>query len=110
MSFRVEPEALRTYAGQLADARRAADTAKAYANKWGTFSDHGKGILGMVWPNHTNYLSQINTMLQHLADLTDASGTALKHEADHYEHTDLNAEGRIDATYPAVPRAPINRD
>lgn len=35
MPFRVEPEALRTYAGQLADAKRAAEAAKSYVHKWG---------------------------------------------------------------------------
>lgn len=34
MSFAVKPEALRTYAEQLADARAVAEAAKANVNRW----------------------------------------------------------------------------
>jgi hypothetical protein len=110
MTFRVEPQALRVYAGRLADAQQAAETAKAYVTKWGTFSAHEAGLLGMIWPNHTRFVGQLTTMLQHLADLTDASATAMTDAAGHYERTDLAAETKIDAAYPAVPRAPVILD
>lgn len=110
MSFRVDPQALRNYASQLEDAWRAADAARAYVNRWGTFSAHDKGILGMIFPQHAHYVSQINTMLKHLAELADASSTVLSKEADGYERTDLNTAARVDASYPATPRTPVNRD
>ncbi|GAA5188205.1 hypothetical protein GCM10023322_38310 [Rugosimonospora acidiphila] len=109
MSFRVEPQALRTYAGQLDDAWRDADAARTYVNRWGTLNAHEKGILGMIFPQHANFVSQLNTMLKHLAELADASSTVLSKEADDYEHTDLKTAAMIDASYPATPRAPINR-
>jgi uncharacterized protein YukE len=110
MTFKVEPQAVRTYAGRLGDARRHAETAKAYVNKHGSFSAHDKGLLGMIFPFHADFVAALNTMVQHLADLTDASDRALTQVADHYEHTDRDAESKIDASYPAVPRAPVNRD
>jgi hypothetical protein len=110
MSFRVEPPALRTYANQLADAKRAAEAAKSYVHKWGDFSAHEKGLFGMIFPAHRNFVAALDAMLQHLADLTDASDTALQQEAGHYEQADLNAEARIDASYPAVPRPPVTTD
>lgn len=110
MTFKVEPAALRTYATQLMEAKAAAEAAKSYVDKWGTFSAHEKGLLGMIWPNHQHYVAQLDAMLQHLRDLIDASGTALNREADHYQHTDLRAETQIDASYPAVPRPSISTD
>lgn len=110
MSFRVEPEALRTYASQLADAQRAARTAKSYVHQWGDFSAHDKGLFGMIFPAHRNFVASLDAMLQHLADLIDASDATLKQEASHYEHSDLNAETRVDASYPAVPRSPAKPD
>ena len=110
MSFRVEPDALRTYAAQLAQAKAAAEAAQAYVEKWGTLSAHEKGLLGMVWPNHQNYVSQVTTMLQHLRDLTDASAHALARQAERYEETDADTAAGLDASYPAAPRAPLSRD
>ena len=46
MTFRVEPAALRRYAGQLADGRRVADAAGSYVQRHGSFSLHEKGLLG----------------------------------------------------------------
>ena len=110
MPFRVEPEALRTYAGQLADAKRATEAAKSYVHKWGFFSAHEKGLFGMILPAHDNYVTALDEMLQHLAALTDAAETALKQEAGHYEQTDLKTESRIDASYPETPRLPATTD
>ena len=106
MSFRVEPEALRTYASQLADAGHAAETAKRYVHEWGSFSAHEKGLFGMIFPAHRNYMIALDEMLQHLADLTSDSETTLKQQAGHYEVADLNAEARMDASYPEVPQPP----
>ena len=108
--FRVEPEAVRTYAGQLTDAGRAAETARAYVDKWGTFSEHQKGLLGMIWPNHTDYVAHVRTMLQHLIDLTNASATSMESQAEFYERTDLSAESKVDASYRAAPRVPVTTD
>lgn len=106
MTFHVEPAALRTYADQLCQAKRAADTAKSYVHRWGDISAHERGLFGMIFPAHRNFVAALDTMLQHLGDLTDACDAALRQEADHYENTDFNAEARIDASYPAVPRSP----
>jgi hypothetical protein len=110
MTFHVEPAALRTYAAQLADAKRDAETAKSYVHKWGDFSAHESGLFGMIFPAHRNFVAALDAMLQHLAALSDASDAALKQEATHYEHSDLNAEARVDDSYPAVPRSPAKPD
>jgi uncharacterized protein YukE len=110
MTFKVEPQAVRKYAGQLGEAHRHAATAQTYVNKHGSFSAHEKGLLGMIFPFHADFVAQLNTMLQHLGNLTDASDRALRQVADHYEHTDGDAESKIDASYPAVPRTPVDRD
>jgi hypothetical protein len=109
MTLKVEPQALRTYAGQLEDARKAVETAKSYVNKWGSLSAHEKGIFGMIFPQHVNFLAEVNKMLQSLESLTDASSTALGQEASRYEQTDASAAGKIDSSYPEVPRT-TNRD
>jgi hypothetical protein len=64
----------------------------------------------MVWPNHQNYVHQLDAMLAHLRDLIDASETALKREAEQYEHTDMDAEAQVDASYLPAPRAPASTD
>jgi uncharacterized protein YukE len=110
MTFKVEPQAVRKYAGQLAEEHRHAETAKTYVNKHGSFSAHEKGLLGMIFPFHADVGAELTPILQHLGELTEASDRALKQVADHYEHTDRDAESKIDATYPAVPRTPVNRD
>ena len=110
MSLRVEPHALRTYAGQLIEARHVAETARNYVNRWGTFSPHQKGLLGMLLRDHDKYLSQLDTMLTHLAELLETSGVALSKTADEYEHIDLASAAKIDASYPATPRPPVKPD
>jgi 20S proteasome alpha/beta subunit len=45
VSFRVEPRALRTYAGQLADAQQVADAAKRYVHQYGDFSLHERVLI-----------------------------------------------------------------
>ncbi|MFU8850722.1 hypothetical protein ACNAW0_07020 [Micromonospora sp. SL1-18] len=110
MTFSVHPPALRTYAGQLAEADRAANTAKDYVHKHGSFSMHERGLLGMAAPGHRNLVAALDKLLGHLHELADASGTALKHVADRYEHTDVEVASDLDATYPSVPRPSPSRD
>lgn len=104
MSFRVEPQALRTYAGQLADAHQVADVATRYVQQYGDFSLHERGLIGAIAPGHRHLLAALNDLLGHLGTLTGASAEALRQVAARYEHSDLRAEGAIDASYPAVPR------
>ncbi|GGL18945.1 hypothetical protein GCM10012284_61900 [Mangrovihabitans endophyticus] len=94
----------------MTDAQHAAETATAYMNRWGGFNAHEKGLLGMIWPNHSAYVTQVQEMLRHLADLTGASSDALRQMANGYERTDQDTAATLDATYDAVPRPPIDRD
>jgi len=110
MSFDVDPQAVRTYAGQLAEVRRAADAANTYVNKHGSFSTHQSGLMGNISGAHTDFVASLNTMLKHLMDLADTSEMALKQLAATYEQTDENSAATVDATYPAVPRAPFPHD
>jgi hypothetical protein len=104
VTFKVEPQALRTYAGQLEDARKATETAMTYVDRWGSLSAHEKGIFGMIFPQHVHFLAEVKTMLQSLQGLTGASSNALGQEASRYEQADSGAAGKIDASYPEVPR------
>jgi phosphoglycolate phosphatase-like HAD superfamily hydrolase len=110
VSFRVEPPALRAYAGQLADAHQVADVAKRYVHQHGDFSLHERGLMGMVAPGHRHLLAALDDLLGHLGALTGASADALRQVAARYERSDLRAEGAIDASYPAVPRPAPSRD
>ncbi|MFC0006577.1 type VII secretion target [Micromonospora siamensis] len=110
MTFAVHPPALRTYAGQLREATTAADAAKRYVQKHGSFSVHESGLLGQVSPLHRNLLADLDKLLGHLRNLTETSATALNQVADRYEHTDTRAARDLDATYPAVPRPSPSRD
>jgi hypothetical protein len=109
MSFSVEPQALRTYARQLEDARQVADAAKRYVHQYGDLSLHERGLISLMAPWHQQLVAALNDLLGHLETVTDSSADALRKAATHYERTDLRTEGAIDATYPAVPR-PSGRD
>lgn len=110
MSFRVEPQALRTYAGQLADGQQVADAAGRYVHRYGDFSFHEKGLIGFVAPGHRHLMAALDHMLSHLNDLADGSSQALTGVAADYEHTDRRTAAAIDATYPAVPRPSPSTD
>lgn len=103
-AFRVEPQALRTYAGQLAEGEGVADVAKNYVHQYGDFSLHDKGLLGLALPFHRDLLAALNKLLGRLNDLVDTSSRALTDAAARYEKTDLRAASAIDATYPPLPR------
>jgi uncharacterized protein YukE len=109
MSFVVHPPALRTYASQLGEARQAVEAAKHYVERYGSFSPHDKGVLGLLAPRHKHLMERLTALLEHLHDLTDASSVALRNVAAHYEHADLRSETALDATYPAVPRPSASR-
>ena len=110
MTFKAEPWAIRAYADQLAAADRAAQVARTYVNVNGSFSFYEAGLIGALSGEHARIMDELSRMLQHLADLTDASDRALRQAADLYVRTDQHSAARIDATYPAVPRAPLSRD
>jgi hypothetical protein len=105
MSFHVQPDALRTYAGQIGDAKRVADAANTYVKQNGSFSFHQQGLIGWLAPGHDNLMGDLDRMLTHLGELGDTSRAALTQTADHYQHSDRNAEAALDATYPEVARS-----
>ncbi|GAA5192649.1 hypothetical protein GCM10023322_52730 [Rugosimonospora acidiphila] len=107
MNFRVEPYALRTYAAQLGDDQQVAQIAKSYANRYGSFSFHEKGLIGLAAPGHRTLLKRLNDLLQHLSDLADSSAEALKQAADGYARSDLRTASALDATYPAIRRTSL---
>jgi hypothetical protein len=104
MSLRVDPQALRTYSGQLAQGEGVADAAKSYVHQYGDFSFQEGGLIGLMAPGHDHLLEAFDRLLGHLRDLADGSSRALTDVAAHYENTDLSAASAIDATYPPVPR------
>ncbi|ASW56802.1 type VII secretion target [Plantactinospora sp. KBS50] len=110
MTFTVHPEALRTYAAQLDEARQAAEEAKRYITHHGSFSLHDSGLFGKAAPGHRHVMAALDLLLDRLARLTDTSSLALLQVAAGYERTDDQAAARIDASYPAVPRPAPNRD
>jgi hypothetical protein len=110
MTFRVEPAALRRYAGQLADGRRVADAANSYVQRHGSFSFHEKGLLGFIAPGHRHLMADLGRLLSHLGELSDASSKSMSQVADGYEHSDKKSQAAIDATYPEVPRTSLYRD
>jgi hypothetical protein len=105
MTFEVEPTALRTGAVKVGDAARVAEAAGRYVTQHGSFSFHERGLIGFLAPGHRHLMSDLQQVLTQLGHLGDASRTALNQIADRYEHTDLNTEANLDATYPAVRRA-----
>jgi uncharacterized protein YukE len=110
VTLEVDPAELRVLATQLAAAQKAAEDALSYVNKNGTFDWHQTGAMGALFPGHRHYLAALTGMLRHLGDLTDQSEHAVRQTADNYEHTDHNAAARLDASYPASPRPPVNPD
>lgn len=105
MSFRVDPQALRTYAGQVAQGEGVAGAAKSYVHKYGDFSLQQGGLIGLMARGHEHLLEALDRLLGQLTDLADRSSQALADVATRYEHTDLRAASAIDATFPPVPRS-----
>jgi hypothetical protein len=102
MTLRVEPAALRVYARQLDEARKAAETALSYVHKWGDFGMAAKGLIGRARDGHQHFVDELDSMLKHLATLTDSSDVALTNEAGYYEQTDQNSAARFDAVLPGT--------
>ena len=108
MCFAVQPDAVRAYARQLATASQNAETFATYINEYGSFDIHQAGLIGLLTGSHSSFVSELNRMLAHLAQLTDASEQALMRLADDYGSTDRQSAAKIDAGYPTVTRATVN--
>jgi hypothetical protein len=104
MSFKVEPQAIRSYALQMQEAAHVADVATGYVRRHSNVSAHGTGLLAQAMGSHAELVSALDHMLVHLSQLTDTSETALKQAAAQYEHTDRDAAAKIDASYPEATR------
>lgn len=110
MTFNVDPAALRAAAVKIGDTQRVAEVAKSYVLQHGSFSLHEQGLIGYLAPGHRNLMSDLDQMLSHLGQLGSASEKALKQTAERYGKTDRDAEAKVDASYPAVPRSHPERD
>ena len=110
MSFQVEPADLRAFAMQLQNSYGDAADAKTYVQAHGTFGFHESGLIGVLSGRHAAWLEQLQGMLNHLLELTEAAPHVLRTVATTYEESDVHATAQIDASYPAAPRAPLNRD
>ena len=110
MSFKVDPVAI----GECADALRISYddemAAKNYILAAGQFNFHETGAIGMLSGDHAALMAKLEEMLGHLLTVNFRSEEALRKVMASYFTTDKAAAARVDATYPAVPRAPINRD
>jgi hypothetical protein len=104
MTFRVEPESVDLYSRQLAELAQAVEAARSYANKWGTFSAHGKGILGMLHGKHGSFMTELNEVLERLSRTADASSMNLSASARYFERTDHQSATELDDSYPSVQR------
>jgi len=108
MSFRVEPQAIRTLAGHVQEAHHAADFATQYMRRYSDIGTQGTGLLGQALGSHADFVSQLDRMLARLGELTDAAEVVLRRAAAQYEHTDRGAAAKIDASYPEVPRTTVD--
>ncbi|MEU4219604.1 hypothetical protein [Actinoplanes sp. NPDC026623] len=110
MSFSVEPADLRVFATTLQHAYADADAAKTYVHAHGSFSFHESGIIGALSGAHSEWMGKLDEMLTHLQALTDSSSRAISDIATQYKSSDEDSAARVDASYPAEPRPPVNRD
>jgi hypothetical protein len=104
MSFYVEPGALERAAGQLTEAAADARAARAYISQHTDLKWHDQGIMNELWPDHDALVKAMNERLAHLSALLEQSRDALRRTAAYYQHTDARSAGRLDASYPDVPR------
>jgi hypothetical protein len=104
MTFRVEPQAVRTLAGHIQDAQDAAEFAAQYIHRYSDIGMHGTGLLGQALGSHADLVGELDRMLARVGELTDASSTSLGQVAAGYEDTDQHAAAQLDASYPEVPR------
>jgi uncharacterized protein YukE len=105
MTFRVEPQAIRSLADHMHEAHHAADTATQYLHRYSDIGTQGTGVLGQALGSHADFVSQLDRMLARLGKLADASEKALRQAATRYEHTDRDSAAKIDASYPRIPRS-----
>jgi uncharacterized protein YukE len=104
MMFRVEPDHLRVYAEDLAALSDHTETARSYANRMGTFTVLESGAIGMIFGSHQRFADDLNTKLQKLAMLLDASSSNMQAWASQYQRTDAGSAAEIDAALPASSR------
>lgn len=104
MTFRADPDYLRVYAADLATLSDHTETARSYANRLGTFTVVESGAIGMIFGSHQRFADDLNTTLQRLAVLLDASSSSVQAWASQYQRTDAGSAAEIDAARPASPR------
>jgi uncharacterized protein YukE len=105
MTLEVDPQALRTYATQLAACGDDVATMADYIGKWTSFGWHAEGMINRLQPAHERFAGEVTRSLGHLRQLLEDCRTELEKAAAFYEHTDRTTAGWLDDTYPPQPRA-----
>ncbi|HEX6501585.1 MAG TPA: type VII secretion target [Micromonosporaceae bacterium] len=104
MSFRVDPNAIRSYAAQFTGHADDARAMHDYVARYSSFSWHDQGLINKMQPAHERFATELVKALSHLQDLLTQSRTQLQRVAAFYDHTERTGAARLDDSYPPVPR------
>jgi hypothetical protein len=107
LTLRVVPDGLREFAKALDDTRDAATIASEYVRRYGQMVWYDEGILVPARAVHEPFVRNLTSILQHLGDVLDRSGSELRAAAGWYENEDLDSAEMIDGAYPDVQRSLI---
>lgn len=99
MSFKADPDSIRSMARKISDLADDAEQARTYAGQWVDIGYSEGRIFATIVEQAGAVREAVLANYRHLAKLADESGGELKAVADHYRDTDLAEQRRIDAAY-----------
>lgn len=98
-TFRVQPEALRTFKDELVDLAPQAASAVDYVKTWAELDPSGGSVMERVVDVAYNVDSELTTFFTDLNTIIAGAGIELGQAARRYERLDDEAAARLDATY-----------
>ncbi|MEU8003213.1 type VII secretion target [Catellatospora sp. NPDC049111] len=104
MAFRVEPEAVRTAARKYEDSSEHLGAAADYHGRHVDFGLLGTGFIVAMNNDHHAFQRLMSERLANAVQALAGSSRELAAAAQAYTTTDQASAGKLDATYPEVPR------
>ncbi|MFC7492184.1 MULTISPECIES: type VII secretion target [unclassified Knoellia] len=98
-TFRVQPEALRTFRDELLELAPQAGAASDYAKTWAELDPSGGSLMERVVDVAYNVDTELTTFFTELKTIIAGAGSELGQAANRYERLDDEAAARLDATY-----------
>ncbi len=106
MSFKVQPNKVKTFASELDKLSQASGVAHTYASHTKPNASGGSAFVRLL-NSTTEVRPAVESFFQHLETLASMSADELIATAKYYQDTDTASETRADARYREVENTPV---